>query len=262
MDLFRVRPVLRSWALVTCSALVIAISTSGVSAVPRLQKPEASSTAQSAPRAVTKFTSFNFGDVYNGEVISQVFIIRNEGDADLQIKEFIAGCACAVTRCDKVIPPGKEGIAILEVQTISQQGGLYKTATMRTNDPERPSIDFALIANVLKGTPLRQGRHIGPVFLSPETRGAMYAMPGKTATFEFSVTADNAPVKLLKIEGGEKHFASRIEAIEPGKSYKLVVESLPQETGNLYVDQFRITTDNPNLPAFTVELTLRVYSTK
>jgi len=47
--------------------------------------------AESAPKAVTPFTSFNFGDVYAGEVISQIFIIRNEGDADLQIKDFKAG---------------------------------------------------------------------------------------------------------------------------------------------------------------------------
>jgi hypothetical protein len=46
---------------------------------------------RSAPKAVTPFTSFNFGDVYAGEVISQIFIIRNEGDADLQIKDFKAG---------------------------------------------------------------------------------------------------------------------------------------------------------------------------
>lgn len=257
MHSFRVLSVLPSWTLRICSALVIAIATSGASTVSALQKPEAPG---SAPRAVTKFTSFNFGDVYTGEVISQIFIIRNDGDADLQIKEFVAGCSCAVTRCDKVIPPGKEGIAILEVQTISQQGGLYKNATMRTNDPERPTIDFALIANVMKGTPLRQGKHIGPIFLSPDTRGAMYALPGKTATAEFSVTADNAPVKVLQIEGGKEHFAPRVEVVEPGKSYKLVVESLPHETGGLHIGEFRVITDNATLPAFTIELTLRVYS--
>ncbi|MFY9553577.1 MAG: hypothetical protein WAV47_02535 [Blastocatellia bacterium] len=43
------------------------------------------------PRAVTPFTSFSFGDVYTGEVISQIFVIRNEGDGELQIKDFKAG---------------------------------------------------------------------------------------------------------------------------------------------------------------------------
>lgn len=47
--------------------------------------------AGSAPKAVTPFTSFNFGDVYTGEVISQIFVIRNEGDSELRITDFKAG---------------------------------------------------------------------------------------------------------------------------------------------------------------------------
>ncbi|HJZ67856.1 MAG TPA: hypothetical protein VKF81_07035 [Blastocatellia bacterium] len=44
-----------------------------------------------APKAVTPFTSFNFGDVYTGEVISQIFVIKNEGDSELRITDLKAG---------------------------------------------------------------------------------------------------------------------------------------------------------------------------
>ena len=47
--------------------------------------------ARPAPKAVTPFTSFNFGDVYTGEVISQIFVIKNEGDSELRITDFKAG---------------------------------------------------------------------------------------------------------------------------------------------------------------------------
>jgi hypothetical protein len=53
------------------------------------QQPAASPAV--APKMVAPFTSFNFGDVYKGEVISHIFVIRNEGSADLQIKDFAAG---------------------------------------------------------------------------------------------------------------------------------------------------------------------------
>ena len=43
------------------------------------------------PKAVTSVTSFDFGDIYAGEIISQIFVIRNEGDAELQVKEFKGG---------------------------------------------------------------------------------------------------------------------------------------------------------------------------
>lgn len=215
---------------------------------------------QQAPRAVTPSTSFNFGDIYRGEIISQIFVVKNDGDAELKLTELTAGCGCEVASWDKSVSPGKEGRAILEVQTASQSGEISKTATLHTNDPERPTIIFTLSANVLAGAPLRQGRYIGPVFISPESRVTLYTSPGKKASTEISITADNAPVKLLRVEGGTKRFAARIETIESGRSYKVVVETLPIETPDLYIEQLRVFTDSESLPSFTIELALQVYA--
>jgi hypothetical protein len=236
--------------LLACPAAWLAISAGDISW----------GTARPAPKAVVPFTSFKFGDVYRGEVISQIFVIRNEGGADLQIKDFQGACGCEVTRWDRVIPPGKEGTATLEVQTVSQSGEISKTATLHTNDPERPAIIFTLLANVLNGASIRRGKYIGPIFLSPDTSFALNSMPGKKATAEFSVTAEDAPVKILRIEGGAKNFAPRLEVVEMGRSYKIVVQSLPIDVSGLYRDQLRVITDNASLPAFTIDLTLQVYS--
>jgi len=235
------------------------IGASGVSSTRQVHISRTTSRARPAPKAIVPFTSFSFGDVYTGEVISQIFVIRNDGDAELLIGDFKGDCGCSATRSDSVIPPGKEGTAEIEVQTVSQSGLISKTATLHTNDPERPTIIFALVANVLKGSPLRQGKYIGPIFLSPDSRASIYALPGKKATTEFSVTADGAVVKLLRVEGGTKQFASRVEVVQPGRSYKILVDSLPIETDGLYTDQLRVVTDNPTLPAFSLDLALRVY---
>jgi hypothetical protein len=242
-----------------CLAVLLALAAEGLSSAHARHLTGTISRIRPAPRAVVPFNGFSFGDVYRGEVISQIFVIRNEGDAELQIKDFKGDCGCTAIRSDKVISPGKEGIAEVEVQTVSQSGLINKTAIMHTNDPDRPVITFSLSANVLAGAPLRQGKHIGPIFLSPDSRGSMYAPPGKKAMTEFSVTADDTPVKVLRVEAGTKNFAARVEVVEPGRRYKILVESLQIETGGLYTDQLRVVTDNPTLPAFTVDLTLRVY---
>ncbi|MEK6321493.1 MAG: DUF1573 domain-containing protein [Acidobacteriota bacterium] len=249
MPAFRVRLARISLGLLVCLATALTMAADDV----------ARAAARPAPKAVIPFTSFSFGDVYRGEIISQIFVIRNEGDAELQIRDFTSGCGCEVTRSDKVIPPGKEGTATLEVQTASQSGEINKTATLHTNDPERPAIIFSLVANVLNGAPIRRGKYIGPVFLSPASSSALYTGAGKKATAEFSVTAENAPVKVLRVEGGIKHFAPRVEVVEPGRSYKIVVESLPIDAGGLYMDQLRVITDSASLPAFTIDMVLRVY---
>lgn len=44
--------------------------------------------AQAAPKAVTPVVKYKFGDVRRGEALSFIFPIKNEGTADLIIKEF------------------------------------------------------------------------------------------------------------------------------------------------------------------------------
>jgi hypothetical protein len=242
------------------SILCLAIS-GGVSGPPTVRAfltSNADSASRPAPRAVVPYASFNFGDVYTGEVISQLFVIRNAGDADLQIRDFKGDCGCTVVRSDKVIAPGQDGVAEIEVQTASQFGFINKMATMQTNDPNQPAIVFTLVANVLKGAPLRQGKYIGPIFLSPDSRGALFAMPGKKTTAEFSITAET-PVKVLRAEAGTKNFTTRVVELEAGRSYKVQIESLPIEKGGLYTDQIKVVTDHPALPPFKIDLALRVY---
>ncbi|HSB07954.1 MAG TPA: hypothetical protein VLM38_00470 [Blastocatellia bacterium] len=165
-----------------------------------------------------------------------------------------------MTDSDRVIPPGKEGTATLQVNTASQSGQISKSATLFTDDPDRPRIVFTLNANVLRGAPLRAGRHIGPLFISPDARAALFAYPGKKATAEIAITSDDKPVKILRVEGAEKHFASRVEIVEASRSYKIIIDSLPTEVSDIYKERLLVLTDNPTLPAFPINLALRVYS--
>src|SRR5215813_13860858 len=159
--------------------LAILTEATGNAAVRPSHAPNEAGGRRPAPRAVIPYTSFNFGDVYTGEVISQLFLIKNEGDAELQIKEFKGDCGCTVVHSEKVIAPGHDAVVEIEVQTVSQSGIINKMATMRTNDPDQPAILFSLVANVLKGAPLRQGKYIGPIFLYPDSRESTFSMHGK-----------------------------------------------------------------------------------
>src|SRR6185295_11933415 len=190
-------------------------------------------TTQPASRAYVPINSYDFGDIYKGELISQIFIIRNEGDAALRIDSFSTGCGCSVIDSDRVIAPGKEGKAELQVNTSGQSGHISKIATLHTNDPERPNIVLTLDANVLtsgdggpvKGVVLRSGKHIGPIFLGPDSIGAFTTTEGKAGRTEFTISVERGNLKILRVE--TQHFVSRIETTDNGKSYKLIFESRP-----------------------------------
>jgi hypothetical protein len=135
-------------------------------------------------------------------------------------------------------------------------------ATLSTNDPERPNILLSLAANVLtspdggpvKGVALRAGKHIGPIFLGPDTSRGFNLPTGEKGKAEFTITAEQGPIKILSVEGGGKNFTSRIETLEQGKSYKLIVEFLPVEVAGQFSEQLRVITDSTVLPSFPISV--------
>lgn len=212
------------------------------------------------PRAVVSIATYDFGDVYKGEVISQLFLIRNEGDAELRIESVTTGCGCSVVDSDRIFAPGQEGKAELEVSTVSQSGRISKIATLHTNDPARPNIVLTLTANVLtsgdggpvKGIVLRSGKHIGPIFLGTDSTAGLTVAGGKIGRAEFTVTVERGSLKIIRIEA--KHFISRTEILQEGKSYKLVFESRPYSAPGSHYEQARVVTDSTALPYFFVKL--------
>ena len=230
------------------------------------QPPAAPQSPPSLPKAVLPFTSYTFDDVYRGEVISQIFVIKNAGTADLVIKDFTVSCSCEVVEWDRVIPPGKEGKARVELNTALAFGGSIRTATLHTNDPERPSIVLTIIVNVLSnpdgspiaGATLREGKYIGPVFVGPGLRWGKQIKEGEKANTHFDVSIVRGPLKIVRIEGDLSHFAARIEAIEEGKVYRLVVENVPADAPGRYDTSLRIITDSAVLPYFEIRLFLIV----
>jgi hypothetical protein len=243
------------------SALLVLL-VSGSAAAQQVSPP----TAQSSPRAVVPFTSYDFGDVYRGEPIRQLFVVRNEGDANLIIKGVEPGCNCEIVEADQVILPGKEGTVQIEVNTSSSIGPLIKIVTLKTNNPEQPHMRLTLTANVLAnsdGGPAnaanpRQGKHVGPLFVAPDDGWSGLLSAGEKGTTEFIVTVREGPMKLLHFEAGSEHFEGRIETLAAGKSYKLVVGVLPMKEPGTYTETLKVITDSSLLPYLLIKMRVRV----
>lgn len=100
-----------------------------------------------APKAVIAALEHDFGKVKPGTPLTFAFAIKNAGDANLEITNVRPACGCTSGDFDKTIAPGKEGKIKLSVpNTESYNGEVSKTATVTTNDPERPTFTLTLKA--------------------------------------------------------------------------------------------------------------------
>lgn len=108
----------------------------------------ASLLAAGKPKATVAEPIKDAGTVPKGEKVINDFVIKNEGDADLQITNVQPACGCTVAQFDKVIKPGATGKVHAEVDSSTFNGPISKGVTVFTNDPDHPQIELTVHANI------------------------------------------------------------------------------------------------------------------
>jgi hypothetical protein len=104
--------------------------------------------AEKAPRLTIVEPVKDFGIVPKGEKLDWSFVVKNTGDADLQIIAAKPGCGCTVADFDKVVAPGGTGRITAHVDTTAFAGPIAKSVTVETNDPSTPTAQLTIHATV------------------------------------------------------------------------------------------------------------------
>lgn len=106
------------------------------------------SKAEKTPRLTIVEPVKDYGTVAKGEKLDYSFLVKNTGDADLQIIAARPGCGCTVADFDKVIKPGETGKVTAHVDTTAFAGPISKTIALETNDPSTPTSQLTIHAVV------------------------------------------------------------------------------------------------------------------
>src|SRR5664279_940203 len=104
--------------------------------------------AEKAPRLTIVEPVKDYGTIPKGEKLDWSFVVKNTGDADLQIIAAKPGCGCTVADFDKVIKPGETGNVTAHVDTTAFAGPIAKSVTLETNDPTTPTSQLTIHAIV------------------------------------------------------------------------------------------------------------------
>ncbi|MEO0249081.1 MAG: DUF1573 domain-containing protein [candidate division WOR-3 bacterium] len=171
------------------------------------------------PALAIEKTEFNAGDVMWGEKAHYTIILKNVGDAPLEI-EARPTCGCTVARYDRVIEPGKEGKIEAEMNTAGYRGQMAKAIEVTTNDPEQPQLSIKLLATI---TPVVQ--------ILPAENPTLVLKEGAPTVSEYEVVIhEEEPASSTSVSCSAPYATAEIQPIAStggNKRYKLTLTVKP-----------------------------------
>jgi len=103
-----------------------------------------------APVSTYEPTSFDFGDMKQGDKRSHTFNLTNNGKTDLLIRRVRSSCGCtAVAPSKKVIAPGETAPIEVTFDSRGKSGRQSKSITVITNDPKNPTATLRISSNII-----------------------------------------------------------------------------------------------------------------
>ena len=101
--------------------------------------------AAGTPKAEVAQPSYNFGTALSGPPLNHVFMIKNVGNAPLEIRNVTSSCGCTAAKPSKtILAPGEVATIPASVDTRFEQGHSLSVVTLTTNDPTHASLQLKL----------------------------------------------------------------------------------------------------------------------
>lgn len=176
--------------------------------------------AAGKPKAVAVEPIKDAGNVAKGEKIAHDFILRNDGDAPLEITQVHPACGCTVVEFDKTIAPGKTGKIHAVVDTSTFNGAIAKGVTVFTNDVDTPQIELTVKAKVQPFLAVKPGYARYLTVQGEPLEGDIPQTIWATDGAPFDVVKVDSPYPFLKTSFREAKPEERLPEAE-GKQWKI-----------------------------------------
>lgn len=105
------------------------------------------------PRLALAKSSFEFGQITEGEMPTATFAIKNTGKSPLLMRKLSAACSCITVTGFKSLAPGESAEVTLQFNSRGRIGEFDKDAVLITNDPAEPSITLQISGTVVRKAP-------------------------------------------------------------------------------------------------------------
>ena len=203
--------------------------------------------AYAGPAIMSPAPVFDFGEVDNSEKVVHDFVVKNVGDAPLEISNVKTSCGCTVAKLEvNTLQPGEETKISATLKLKGKQGHQTKKITVFSNDPKTPSyyLEFkgvAMATIMLEPKLLNMGR-IMDNEAHTQTITVKSMKEGHSFNIEKVIVPDTAP------------FTTSTEEVVPGKEYRITATTKPNLAAGTLNGRITIMTDDPSRRALNVSV--------
>lgn len=197
-----------------------------------------------APRAVFDTLRQNFGRVAQGEVVTQTFRLRNEGDSPLLIQQAKFSMPGMRIRVRQQLAPGESVELTVQWDTRGYSREVEGQTLLRLNDPAQPQVVLTSIGEVQ-----------APIEVLPQPALYLSQYRGEPASGSLEIRTNlAAPLQITQLQPKGTHFQASLETLEAGKRYKLLVQVPADTPVGRYREAVLLHTDDPARPRLNIEV--------
>jgi hypothetical protein len=202
-----------------------------------------------APRIVCASPEYNFGTAVVTQMVTHEFILRNEGDLNLEISNVRSSCGCTVANItSRSVPPGGETKVTAALSLAGRTGMQHKTVTVDSNDPHQPSLLLTLKGEVAVNVKVQPERVLWDRLSATDAASA-----------EVLISAsDQQPFIIQSTQPSSTNLEVTVTTVETNMSYKLVISTKPPLPEGVISANVRVLTTHPQRPVIDIPVTSQV----
>jgi hypothetical protein len=207
---------------------------------------------QGSTSSSTVFTeaSFEFGQVLSGAVIEHDFTFRNIGSAPTRIERVSMTTPLLVTQMPREVVPGAEDRIHFQLDTANLEGKFEGTILVNLSDPALPQARLAFSGRIVPAIELSPR----PAFFVAGQKGQ-----GNRAAIEI-VNHDSLALRIEKIEHRTERFTTKLETLESGQRYRLILDLKPDGPTGRASDTILLKTSSKRMPVLNIAANTYLYN--
>jgi hypothetical protein len=186
----------------------------------------------------------DLGTVPQGEQIVHEFVIRNDGDAVLEIAGVQPGPGCTVGEFARTIAPGQTGKVQAVLDTSTSRGTIATRVNVFTNDPDAPRVELTFRAKVEPHVLVKPGHARYLTVQREPVEGNIVQTLWSTDGAPFEITGADSPWPFLTVTYREAKPEERV-ADRAGRQWRLELKLSNEATVGSLADYVTVHLNHP-----------------